>query len=89
MGRFTGMVGRLDTLRFRLLGTTDMLVDDEPVALPGAAERALLALLLLSAGRVVPATTLVDRLWSESALPADPSTRCRFGCPSCAVPCET
>ena len=66
------MESRLDSVRFRLLGTTEMLVDDEPVALPGAAERALLVLLLLSAGRIVPATTLVDRLWSESALPADP-----------------
>ncbi|KRE55621.1 hypothetical protein ASG70_09890 [Phycicoccus sp. Soil748] len=49
-----------------------MLVDDESVSLPGAAERALLVLLLLSPGRIVPATTLIDRLWSESALPADP-----------------
>lgn len=62
----------MESLRFRLLGSTDMLVDDEPVPLPGAAERALLVLLLLSAGRIVPATTLIDRLWSESALPADP-----------------
>jgi predicted ATPase len=62
----------LGTLRFRLLGPTEMLVDDEPVPLPGAAERALLVLLLLSAGRVVSATTLVDQLWTESALPSDP-----------------
>lgn len=55
-----------------MLGSTDMLVDDEPVNLPGAAERALLVLLLLSPGRIVPATTLIDRLWSEAALPADP-----------------
>lgn len=41
-------------------------------AIPGAAERALLALLLLSPGRTVPATSLIDRLWVESALPADP-----------------
>ena len=40
--------------------------------LPGAAERALLALLLLSPGRTVTANTLIDRLWGE-ALPADPS----------------
>jgi DNA-binding SARP family transcriptional activator len=43
-----------------------------PATLPGAAERGLLALLLLSAGRTVAATSLIDRLWSESALPADP-----------------
>ena len=62
----------METLRFRVLGSTDMLVDDEPASLPGAAERALLVLLLLSPGRIVPATTLIDRLWSEAALPADP-----------------
>lgn len=62
----------MQTLRFRVLGSTGMLVDDSPVPLPGAAERALLVLLLLSAERVVPATVLVDRLWSESTLPADP-----------------
>ena len=49
-----------------------MVVDDEPVALPGAAERALLVLLLLSPGRTIPATSLIDRLWSESSLPVDP-----------------
>ena len=40
--------------------------------LPGAAERALLAQLLLSPGRTIPATMLIDRLWSESTLPVDP-----------------
>jgi predicted ATPase/DNA-binding SARP family transcriptional activator len=47
-------------------------VEDEPATLPGAAERGLLALLLLSPGRTVAASSLIDRLWSESALPADP-----------------
>ena len=40
--------------------------------MPGAAERALLVQLLLSPGRTIPATLLVDRLWSESSLPVDP-----------------
>src|SRR5215207_8458201 len=47
-------------------------VDGAPVKLPGAAERGLLALLLLSPGRTVAASSLIDRLWSEAALPADP-----------------
>ncbi|WP_344301805.1 BTAD domain-containing putative transcriptional regulator [Nocardioides bigeumensis] len=47
-------------------------VGDATAALPGSAERALLVQLLLSPGRVIPATLLVDRLWSESSLPLDP-----------------
>ena len=41
--------------------------------LPGTAERALLAQLLLSAGRTIPASMLIDRLWAESSLPVDPT----------------
>ncbi len=59
-------------VEFRLLGAMQLRVDDEPAKLPGAAERGLLALLLLSPGRTVAASSLIDRLWSESALPADP-----------------
>jgi predicted ATPase/DNA-binding SARP family transcriptional activator len=57
---------------YRLLGAMQLRIDGAPVKLPGAAERGLLALLLLSAGRTVAASSLIDRLWSESALPADP-----------------
>ncbi|KAA1426661.1 AfsR/SARP family transcriptional regulator [Nocardioides antri] len=59
-------------VRFRLLGPMQVLVDQAPSKLPGAAERALLVQLLLAPGRTIPATMLVDRLWSESALPVDP-----------------
>ena len=41
-------------------------------SLPGVAERALLAQLVLAPGRIIPATLLVDRLWSEATLPVDP-----------------
>jgi len=64
--------GASDQLSFRLLGPMEITVGGEPVAVPGAAERALLVQLLLSPGRTIPATMLVDRLWSESALPVDP-----------------
>jgi predicted ATPase/DNA-binding SARP family transcriptional activator len=59
-------------VEFRLLGPLAITADEKTVPLPGAAERALLALLLLSPGRPVTANTLIDRLWGE-ALPADPS----------------
>jgi predicted ATPase/DNA-binding SARP family transcriptional activator len=59
-------------VRFRLLGPMEIIVHEQPMALPGAAERALMVQLLLSPGRTVPATMLVDRLWSESSLPVDP-----------------
>jgi DNA-binding SARP family transcriptional activator len=41
-------------------------VDDQgPLKLGGLKQRALLAMLLLNAGRVVPTDTLVDQLWAE------------------------
>jgi predicted ATPase/DNA-binding SARP family transcriptional activator len=59
-------------LRFRLLGPMEMSLDGKTLALPGTAERALLAQLLLSPGRTIPASMLIDRLWAESTLPVDP-----------------
>ena len=66
------MGAAVDDVRYRLLGPMEVCVDGAPVKLPGTAERALLAQLLLSPGRTIPATMLVDRLWSESTLPVDP-----------------
>lgn len=60
------------TIKFRLLGPMELHTDDRAAKLPGPAERTLLALLLLSPGRVVPTTTLVDRLWNDAALPDNP-----------------
>ena len=62
----------LGPVRFRVLGPLEIRIGERPVPLPSAGERALLVLLLLSAGQIVPATTLVDRLWSEGNLPAYP-----------------
>ena len=59
-------------VRYRLLGPMEVSIDGEAVKLPGSAERALMAQLLLVPGRTIPATMLVDRLWSESTLPVDP-----------------
>src|SRR3954468_19414790 len=62
----------VNDVRYSLLGPMEVRVDGGPVKLPGTAERALFAQLLLSPGRTIPATMLVDRLWSESTLPVDP-----------------
>ena len=62
----------MDDIRFQLLGPMEILVEGEPAKPPGVAERALLAQLLLAPGRTIPATLLVDRLWSDSTLPMDP-----------------
>jgi DNA-binding SARP family transcriptional activator len=50
---------------FRILGSLDVISDQGPLTLGGSKQRALLALLLLNAGRVVPTDTLVDQLWGE------------------------
>lgn len=56
----------------RLLGPTEIDVDGLAVALPRRAERAVLALLLLTPGRTVPTTALIDALWDPATTPADP-----------------
>lgn len=59
-------------VEFRLLGSFEVRADHGSLQVGGAAERALLALLLLSPRRTVAATSLMERLWSEDGLPADP-----------------
>ncbi len=56
----------------RLLGSVEIVVDDRHVALTGAGEAAVLALLALQASRVVTVDHLVDALWGER-LPANPA----------------
>jgi DNA-binding SARP family transcriptional activator len=52
-------------LEFRILGPIEALKDGLAIALGGQKQRALLALLLLDAGRVVPVDRIVDALWGE------------------------
>jgi len=63
----------VNDLRFRLLGPMEIVFEGRALSLPGSAERALLAQLLLSPGRTIPASMLIDRLWAESSLPVDPT----------------
>jgi DNA-binding SARP family transcriptional activator/ABC-type transport system substrate-binding protein/outer membrane protein assembly factor BamB len=54
-------------VEFHLLGPLEVLSDGEPLALGGAKQRALLAILLLHANEVVSRDRLIDELWGESA----------------------
>src|SRR5439155_8893543 len=55
---------------FRLLGPLEVFVEGRPVELPRGKPRALLARLLLDAGRVVSVETLVESLWGDPAPPS-------------------
>jgi DNA-binding SARP family transcriptional activator len=52
-------------LEFRILGPIAVLRDGDELAIPGTRARAVLAVLLVDAGRVVPADRLIDLLWSD------------------------
>ncbi|HEY8239456.1 MAG TPA: BTAD domain-containing putative transcriptional regulator [Candidatus Limnocylindrales bacterium] len=55
-------------MRFRLLGTLEVIADDgTPVAIPARKRRALLAVLLLRRGRSIQREALIDALWGEAA----------------------
>jgi predicted ATPase/DNA-binding SARP family transcriptional activator len=59
-------------MEFGILGSLEVRNGADPVRVPGAKERALLADLLVSAGRVVPADRLVEDLWGEQP-PGNPA----------------
>ena len=52
-------------LEFRVLGPLEVRSDGAPVQLGGPKQRALLALLLVDAGRAVSTDRLIDALWGE------------------------
>ncbi len=52
-------------MEFSILGPFEVSVDGEAIDLGKGKEKALLALLLLHAERVVPIDRLVDELWGE------------------------
>src|SRR3954469_13908675 len=51
---------------FRILGPVEVAADGRTLDLGGPKQRALLALLLLEANRVVPRDRLIDALWDDS-----------------------
>jgi DNA-binding SARP family transcriptional activator len=52
-------------MEFRVLGPLEAIDGDKPLALGGPRARALLARLLLDAGRTVSSSQLIDDLWGE------------------------
>jgi DNA-binding SARP family transcriptional activator/tetratricopeptide (TPR) repeat protein len=56
---------------FRVLGPVEALESGQPLALHGARQRALLALLLLQRGAPMSVDRLVDELWSEHGAAPD------------------
>ena len=63
-------------LEFRILGPLSVRVDGNPVPVGGPKQRALLALLLLSANRVVSRERLIEELFvGQSAASADHALR--------------
>ena len=55
----------MDTLEFRLLGPLEARSDGVAVELGGPKQRAVLAVLVLDAGRIVSTDRLIDALWGE------------------------
>src|SRR5262249_57363756 len=52
-------------MEYRVLGPLEVLAGEGPLPLGGAKQRALLALLLLDANRVVSRERLIDALWGD------------------------
>ncbi|HSM38811.1 MAG TPA: BTAD domain-containing putative transcriptional regulator [Candidatus Limnocylindrales bacterium] len=61
-------------MEFRLLGPVSVVSDGQLVPIGGPMPRAVLAFLLLRAGRLVTLDQLVDALWGEEPPPSAPST---------------
>jgi len=55
---------------FRVLGPLEVRIGDERVALGGGKQRAVLAVLLLRAGEVVPVERLIDEVWGADPPPS-------------------
>ena len=60
-------VPRKALVKFNVLGPLEVSAAERPLAIGGSRARAVLALLLLDANRVVPAERLMDAVWPELA----------------------
>ena len=68
---------------FLLLGPLEAYDGDRKLALGGAKQRALLAILLLHANEVVSSDRLIEALWGEDGS-EDAAKALRWPCPGCA-----
>jgi DNA-binding SARP family transcriptional activator len=60
-------------LEVRILGPLEVWEDEKPLQLGGQRQRAVLALLAVHAGEVVPSERLITELWGESPPPTAPT----------------
>ena len=70
-----GLVGRehdhtRPSMQIRVLGPLEASIDDQPVAIGGAKQRAVLAMLGLEANRAVTADRLIEGLWGHEPPPS-------------------
>ena len=66
MGTAEAAVAATPKLQFRILGPLEVTRDGAVVDLGARKQRAVLAVLILSANRVVPTERLIDELWGDS-----------------------
>ena len=71
------------TASFSILGPLRVVVDGAEVPIATRRQRALLVLLVMNAGRVVPAERLIDQLW-DGAPPPQARSRCARTSPTSA-----
>ena len=62
------------TIQFQVLGPTEAWRAGQSLPLSGTRRRALVARLLLDAGQVVPADTLIEDVWEDKTTPSAPAT---------------
>ncbi len=60
-----GTLGHGTVLEFRILGTFEVLENDQPLPLGGPRQRALLAILVLRRGEALSSDHLIDQLWDD------------------------
>lgn len=61
-------------MEVRLLGSLEVVVEGAPVEIEAPKERAVLEVLALRSGEVVPSAALIDALWGEDPPPSAPKS---------------